>query len=417
MALIRTGIVEILQGKDPNWAGYSNKGLLGALQSIGEAFLGGVAQAALGVATDFLSELNPFAQADGRAMIGDKNKVGGGISEYGYARDEAAANSLGYMDGAVFKVGQNPAAQAALQNWDVNIKRARINSVLEERSYVDFYFPNESIGRRRVAFFENASIREDRTARYATQNIVARNEPARLFTGADARKVKLTFTYTLPHIEQFFGLCNKAGLVGFQNLSASSFDPIHAEYRRVLKQHLDEYFGTRFSTQGASFTNESLDTGPRAYEPGISNIKKGITEEPKTVEGLISAISKNDEDLTSNAMMATYYTQFVIDTIRASVIGDQAANSAYGPPIVKFRHGTVFSDDDLRASPSPFIVKNFSIDYPTDKGYEYRSLTPRQVKFSLSLEEYHQTHGSHHGTDNYQVPNASDLVKLTLGEL
>ena len=409
MALIRTGIVEILQGKDPNWAGYSNKGLLGALQSIGEAFVAGAAQAALGVATDFLAELNPFAQADGRAMIGDKTKVGGGIPEYGLARDEAAAGPGLYLDNKSgrYRWGRNPDAQAALQNWDVNIKRARINSVLEERSYVDFYFPNESIGRRRVAFFENASIREDRTARYATQNIVARNEPARLFTGADARKVKLTFTYTIPHIEQFFGLCNNAGLAGFQNLSQNGSTPVNAEYTRLLKEHLDEYFGTQFSTQGASFTNESLDTGPRAYEPGINTIKKGITEEPKTVEGLISAISKNNEDLTSQAMMATYYTQFVIDTIRASVIGDQVANSAYGPPIVQFRHGTLFTE-------SPFIVKNFSIDYPTDKGYEYRSLTPRQVKFSLSLEEYHQTHGSHHGTVNYRVPNASDLVILTL---
>ena len=107
-------------------------------------------------------------------------------------------------------------------------------------------------------------------------------------------------------------------------------------------------------------------------------------------------------------MMATYYTQFVIDTIRASVVGDDVKGSRVGPPILRFRHGTLFNE-------SPFIVKSFNITYPTDKGYEYRTLVPRQVKFSLSLEEFHQVHGSHHGdVAKEQVPDATDILDLRL---
>ena len=107
-------------------------------------------------------------------------------------------------------------------------------------------------------------------------------------------------------------------------------------------------------------------------------------------------------------MMATYYTQFVIDTIRASVVGDDVKGSRVGPPILRFRHGTLFNE-------SPFIVKSFNITYPTDKGYEYRTLVPRQVKFSLSLEVFHQVHGSHHGdAAKEQVPDATDILDLRL---
>ena len=52
----------------------------------------------------------------------------------------------------------------------------RLNAVLEERSYMDFYFPNIGIGdrgRRRVAFFEEPLYQRKSIINYATQNIVA----------------------------------------------------------------------------------------------------------------------------------------------------------------------------------------------------------------------------------------------------
>jgi hypothetical protein len=106
-------------------------------------------------------------------------------------------------------------------------------------------------------------------------------------------------------------------------------------------------------------------------------------------------------------MMAVYYAQFVIDTIRASVVGDTTKEGPVGPPIVRFRHGTVFNE-------APFIVRDFSIKYPQDKGYEYRSLMPRQVQFTLNLEEFRQTHGSHHGGPTNQIPDASDILELVI---
>jgi len=450
MPLIKKGIKEILQGKDENWAGADGNAIFNGLKQTGEAFLGAAANTAIGIATDFIADVSPFGKKDNNyANIGDPEKKGGGVHEYGMYKDMAKARGYGFTDGKIPNVGggglpgllagvgiaQGVGAYAAdteQRVWDVEIlePQIRINSVLEERSYLDFYFPNTRLGSgdgiRRIAFFENARIREDRSSRYASQNVIARNEAVRLFTGADARKLKVDFTYTLPHVEYFFRLCNTAALAGFMNnnqpTDAASVPGIqgqplrggsHWDHQRFVKAYLDKFFGTSFEVRTdsvLSFKNDDRITGPRAYEPHLQEPKDGYNNN-KTAddeERILRRISKNNIDLRSDGMMATYYTQFVIDTIRASVVGDRLENGgAAGPPIVRFRHGSVFNE-------APFIVKNFSIDYPTDKGFEFRTLMPRQVKFSLTLEEFHQTHGSHHGDINELVPDASQIVDLVI---
>ena len=49
-----------------------------------------------------------------------------------------------------------------------------------------------------------------------------------------------------------------------------------------------------------------------------------------------------------------------------------------------------------------------------DKGYEVKTLYPRVISFDLQLEEFRQTHGSHHGDTLEQLPGASDIIDLGL---
>ena len=345
----------------------------------------------------------------------------GGLDEVGLYRDEKG----------------NPAAQL---EWGGIIKEntARINTVLEERSYLDFYFPNSNIGRRRVVFFENPKITEQRQPKYAVKNIVGRNEPVRLFVGADARKVKLTFTYTLPHVEQFFkmmgnlprGFSTDAITPGSQEEYEASIrlrgtdntpkDSNQISWRNFTAEKIDKFFGTSFkaSTAGAtvSILNDSKK-GPRFYEqnrngvrdvPGMEVVKQG---EDTFIQRLVRAWSTEYEALNNSDMIATYYTQFVIDTLRASVVGDTLnnGNMPVGPPIVRFRHGTVFNE-------APFVVKSMNVDYTANSGYEVRTLLPRQVKFSLDLEEFRQTHGSHHGDSKEVVQNAANIIELQFSD-
>lgn len=444
--LIKKGIREILEGKDPDWAG-SRANFIDSLKNSAEFFaaqmvagfvdkaLGGVNAAinsAVDSATDYLYDVvNPGRGKNAQLKpLGDPDddSGGGGIHEYGLYRDKTKSDELS-------PTAAEAQAEAADRLWDVDIREftGRLNSVLEERSYLDFYFPNDLMdpgagetnrilrGKRRVAFFENPNIREDRMARYATQAIVARNEPARLYVGSEARKIKLDFTFTLPHVSYFFSMCYKDALDGFDFLGRFN----QSFYTEYTLNHLDKFFGSDYKTSPTDtdtntvfFENKERTKGPRLYNPHNQNPIDGFKFAKPAINlggelHQMAAVGQNPEYLQFKLnpdMHATYYTQFVIDTIRAAVVGDTTDIGPQGPPIVRFRHGSIFREN-------PFIVKSYSITYPTDKGYEFRTLTPRQVKFSLSLEEFHQTHGSHHGDITSQVPDGLDILSLnTLNE-
>ena len=324
--------------------------------------------------------------------------------------------------------GTTAATQVAANlTWGGIIKEstARINTVLEERSYLDFYFPNENIGRRRVLFFENPKITEQRSPRYAKKNIVGRNEPARLWTGSDARKVKITFTYTLPHVEMFFKMMGSlpAGFANAEQITSQAdtlngTEPVLStlnDWRTFTAMTVDTFFGTSFETNTAGGTlsiKNPSQKGPRMYTDSREVDGFGVNTTPKAnfMQGLINAWSTDAEPLSNSNAVATFYTQFVIDTLRASVIGDtiNSGSTPVGPPIVRFRHGTLFNE-------APFIITSMNVDYTTESGVEVRTLLPRQVKFTLSLEEFRQTHGAQHGDGKEAVQNASNLIDLRTG--
>ena len=326
---------------------------------------------------------------------------------------------------------ENPAAET-LWNGIIKESTARINTVLEERSYLDFYFPNSLIGRRRVVFFENPKITEQRTPRYARKVVMGRNEPVRMWIGADARKVKVSFTYTLPHVEMFFKMMGHLP-AGFANAASSQTSQLaktlqgidsspkdagnQIDWRRFTAETVDKFFGTSFSVDTAGGTlklENPSKKGPRMYTEGkglrgVDGFEVEKTPKASFIEGLIGAWSTKPTALDNSDMVATFYTQFVIDTLRASVVGDtlDSGNMAVGPPIVRFRHGTVFNE-------APFIVTDMSVDYSTEAGVEVRTLLPRQVKFTLSLEEFRQTHGAQHGEGKEAVQNAANIIDLNL---
>ena len=324
--------------------------------------------------------------------------------------------------------------------WDqivIKENQARLNQVLEERSYVDFYFGNTDLQKRRVVFWENPDITESRSPRYASRNVVGRNEPMRLWVGSDARKVKLKFTYTHPHIAQFITMSymNKGNFGDWENGAVWSKSK---DYAKLMMDQLTEQFGPSFSMylmEGSKslLSNRDRTQGPRWYEQldynrvveEAGSVIHGKEAGPLTLyrtlgSGWAFGDTHGPNQNEQVSLLTTYYIQYVIDTVRASVLGDTKNNDisfVNGPPIVRFRHGTVFNE-------SPFIVTNFSINYDKSAGYETRSLLPRKIVFSLDLEEFRQTHGSQHGqladgqlpgigaTIADDVQGASDVISL-----
>ena len=162
---------------------------------------------------------------------------------------------------------------------DSGWNETRMNTALEDRSYLDFYFPT-STGRRRVVMWENPEITEARQPRYASQPVLQRNEPVRMFTGADARKVTVRFTYTLPHIAEFWNMASPPP--GF-----AGSDPARERYATFLNTQTKATFGNnvRIKTNGGEvefFNSETV--GPRLYKgssPGNSqNVRGGNNVNP-----------------------------------------------------------------------------------------------------------------------------------------
>tara|TARA_Y100000310_G_scaffold345850_1_gene471351 strand:- start:24673 stop:25950 length:1278 start_codon:yes stop_codon:yes gene_type:complete len=289
---------------------------------------------------------------------------------------------------------------------DIIIKEvtARLNSVLEERSYLDFYFPNSKIGQRRVVMWENPEINESRSPRYAKQAIIQRNEPVRLFVGAEPRKVKIRFNYTLPLIDQF--LRDSVLPKGFDNAYGHS---------QFLSNIVDKFFGVnngtfKIDSSGGEIKMMNSGTrGPRFEDDGEP--VTGIGE--RTGEGNAGDTLKRNIETWNpsftpkkNRDFSIMYTHFVIDTLRASVVGDEIdSTKVYGPPIVRFRHGTVFNE-------APFIVRNFSVNYSNTDGYEPRTLLPRKISITVDLEEFRQVFGAAHGDLNEPLPGAATIVDL-----
>ncbi len=281
-----------------------------------------------------------------------------------------------------------------------------INHALEGRAYLDFYFPDHNVGRRgirRVPFFENPEITETRSPSYAKTQIIQRNEPARLYIGTDARKLNVKFYITLPHILDFYKVAD----------FGTDWNQKEQEYIQYIINQSSKSFGARYAPLvkvNKSLSNPSVEWKPLDDKgPQMENVTSvgdsegaGTFMDLQSVNSLGSAYSMAPDEL---GILATAFMQYIIDTVRASVVGNQSLgrmeSSSHGPPIVRLKHGTVFNE-------APFIVTNYSIDFDNTAGTDPRTLLPRRMNIRLSLEEFRQVTGASSG----ELPGASTILNL-----
>ena len=328
----------------------------------------------------------------------------------------------------------------------------KYDQLLEQRGFMDFYFPakrvsvdsedNESLSTRpiicKIPFFENPKIKESRKANYASTKIMNRNEPVRLWTGAQAREVKLTFNMTMPHILEFykhveqldnFVAASKASYLQFklfteyikgeadkhiekfaEAASATNVipkenpegfdwkDPL-GEVMSIAKEKLD------FNTHAASLQgalNKDLGFGINVGKMlGVPNPGEHIFLKAQQLVGLREG-KPWDEQHDEKKVLASI--AWMVNVIRASVIGSNPGRGSHidGPPILTLKFGSMYDNH-------PFIVKQYSIDVVDKAGYDTKTLTPRIIKVSLSLEEYRQSFGTGASSPSVLFADRSNL--------
>tara|TARA_R110000822_G_scaffold109181_2_gene238983 strand:+ start:14740 stop:15840 length:1101 start_codon:yes stop_codon:yes gene_type:complete len=314
--------------------------------------------------------------------------------------------------------------------------RAGVNQAIEKRSGLLFNYAQTSRGaatmKRWLPFYENPQIVESRKANYASTDIFLRNEPVRLYTGADARQFRVEIHYTLIHMASMVPTSEILKI--FSNdkfLDDKEIEAIENYVKAViladtgskglvegggnamqLARAVQAINGTPNVTTAPNnpysnkYPNESLDMDALN---SIANKQRGLAatllEEfgARDINGLAGPYGNLPNNISSQWNDALIYTmgtqsgytkltallQYVMNHIRNSVIGSGEV-SVKGPPIVQLKHGAMYDF-------VPCIVKDYRLQPVEEAGYDTKSLFSQRLKVSLTLEEMRNVHGNSFG--------------------
>ena len=330
---------------------------------------------------------------------------------------------------------------AADSTWDFSKElgyndRPGINQAVEKRAGLLFNYGGtaRSLGatmKRWLPFYENPQIVESRKANYASTDIFLRNEPVRLFTGADARQFRVEIHYTLIHMASM--VPTSEILKMFSNnkeLDDDEISSVEKYVRDVIardtgsRQPLGEGTAEQLAravqaingtpnvpTQVDNpYTNKFPDqTNAMTTLNTIANSQRSLADSmleevaSRHTDGSDGPFGKLPNSISSQWNDALIYTmgtqsgynkltallQYVMNHIRASVIGSGEV-AVKGPPIVQLKYGAMYDF-------VPCIVKDYRFQPVEDAGFDTKSLFSQRLKVSLTLEEFRNVHGSHHG--------------------
>jgi hypothetical protein len=314
----------------------------------------------------------------------------------------------------------------------------RWNQDLESRGYLRFLYElsDGSYQDRVLPFIENPTFNESRSANYAENNILSRNEQARLYTGSKARRIDTSFSYTLPHLAHF---------VPTSDILKSLTEERNSKYTEKDLQQVKIYLASIIEkdvTKGALTPRETygdyvlrdrlgLPEGlgpvtPLTSEEKVKQAKQVIADRKDSLEGPVGPFLKTNSDASLDSLWNTFLLhvieasgkelevlsvfQSAINHIRASVIGS-STNPKRSPPIVLLKWGAIYNE-------VPCIVRDYRIELTDRAGYNTKTLLPQQILVQMTLEEINQAHGSIPGrsTVTGNLPGYDTILRLTKPE-
>jgi len=327
---------------------------------------------------------------------------------------------------------------AANSTWDFSKElgyntRPGINQAVEKRAGLLFNYgsDNGATRKRWLPFYENPQIVESRKANYASTDIFLRNEPVRLFTGADARQFRVEIHYTLIHMASM--VPTSEILKMFSNdkkLDDKEIEAVEKYVRDVVARDTGSRrpLGDGTAEQLARAVQAingtpNVTTAPNNPYAGklpdlenattvlnsIANSQRSLADSmledvaSRATDGTDGPFGKLPSNISSQWNDALIYTmgtqsgfnklagllQYVMNHIRASVIGSGGVHTK-GPPIVQLKYGAMYDF-------VPCIVKDYRFQPVEDAGFDVKSLFSQRLKISLTLEEMRAVHGNQFG--------------------
>lgn len=246
---------------------------------------------------------------------------------------------------------------------------------LNQRAFITFEFwDSKGLHERILPFYENVTVTESKSANYITYKPISRSSPLFAYSGAEARKVELTFSITLPHI------------------LAYSDKNLYKQTNAV--DDGNEYFKSLFFfKQKNGFINDSIQISNKII-PKIGSAKDF---DNFYLNELGIDVNSNESSARKKCIDIIMYW---VALIRSSVLSNQE-EPIYGPPTVRLTYGILYKD-------VPFICTDYSIDEDPVAGMDNRTLLPRKINVKMSLLE-NRTHnfGKFYPGDQYLGDNNS----------
>ena len=294
--------------------------------------------------------------------------------------------------------------------------RFQINQALEKRAGLRFnyaYSPWEAVrpegrhgtdSRRWLPFYEDPQIVESRKANYAETDIFLRNEPVRLYTGADARKFKLDIHYSIYHMMM---MCPTDLMLqyftGRRDSFVSEMQAIREFVNHVAQEDCPSVQTDRGSLRSAQAAIAQM------HDRALDGSMGPVGPIPSNPDSRFNAFLTYTMGVTQGYQKIFSLLQYMLNHVRNTVIGSQSM-PVKGPPIVELKYGLMYNF-------VPCIVTDYRIQAIQEAGTDPKSLYSQRFKISLSLEEFRNYHGNLWGVSKESEPLPGWDTVLKIGNL
>ena len=235
---------------------------------------------------------------------------------------------------------------------------------------------------RWLPFYENPLIVESRRAKYAQTDIFLRNEPIRLYTGAEARKFKVDIHYSIYHMAM---MCPTSLLLQMFTGEERDFATEEMQsIKRYVRDVVSRDVGVADNSHGNY--NSMKEAIAQMHERAADGTEGPYGPIPGKVDSQFNVGLVYTMFVTKGYQEIFGLLQYALNHIRSSVIGTNAM-PVKGPPIVELKWGTMYNF-------VPCIVTDYRIQPIEEAGYDPKSLFSQRLKVSLSLEEFRAAHGN-----------------------
>tara|TARA_R110000824_G_scaffold315322_1_gene502463 strand:- start:32754 stop:33722 length:969 start_codon:yes stop_codon:yes gene_type:complete len=236
-----------------------------------------------------------------------------------------------------------------------------------------------------IPFYENPTILESQNPRYMNYAVVGRSSNLFGYLGADSRKFNLSFKITLPNVASVMQQYDQLWTTP-PTKQQKQMEILQESMSEKLAEDPGADISADIGKQEANW--EFLDESARHYAGVAKELDNQYLSEEVLLESELNLNKKlaydspmynvSGEGVGLRRALVNKISSFIA-SIRSTVVNN-AVSPQYGPPLVRLDWGILYRD-------VPCVCKGYTINVNDKGGYDKKTLLPRVLDITMSLEE------------------------------